>query len=606
MLRRTLASAAIAGALFAAQLVVLTLHLDPELPLGSEAPALALSIFLPYALIAFLGLSTVAVGVSYLRGLPPVRPPFRKLPWLTALTLIATLVSAGLYAYNLAAYRLCVPRESLPALLGSTATLLACALVLAAAGADVVFFPRHSRAAASAIVLLTLGASLAVPLALRPIPAPIPPRVELATEPVVPLRRVVLIGVDGLGPELLTQAMARGGVPVLSRLARRGAWGPLGSLRPTLPPVLWASAFTGQLPRDHGVKGFVAYRLRGSDTSYEILPSGVGVSLLERVGLVSRVPITSAARHAPALWDALDAFGIASGVVRFWGTWPPQPIRGFMLANSFHVLRGTPRASEALQPPDLLGDVEARAVDATDVGRTLVPQLLDPAGSRDRPELRRALAEGALGPDLTYRRAALALRSAHDPPFFAFSLHGLDVVGHSFLRFARPEQFGNVQPDEARRYGRVLDRYLAWIDDTVGEVASGLRPGEVLFVVSTYGMQPSPLPRRIWQRLLGEPAYSGTHDDAPDGVLIAFGDGVRPGTTLSGLSVVDLAPTVLYLMGLPVARDMEGRVRTDLVDDAFLRAHPVTFVPSYRSLVVTPASPLPAGPDLPPLPEGEP
>ena len=41
-------------------------------------------------------------------------------------------------------------------------------------------------------------------------------------------------------------------------------------------------------------------------------------------------------------------------------------------------------------------------------------------------------------------------------------------------------------------------------------------------------------------------------------------------------------------MGLPVARDMEGRVLTEMIDDDFARSHPVTYVPSYESLAVTP------------------
>jgi hypothetical protein len=64
--------------------------------------------------------------------------------------------------------------------------------------------------------------------------------------------------------------------------------------------------------------------------------------------------------------------------------------------------------------------------------------------------------------------------------------------------------------------------------------------------------------------------------------------------------VLDIAPTVLYLMGLPVARDMEGRVATEILEDDFARAHPVTFIPSYESLAVTPAA-APAEAALPPL-----
>ena len=75
---------------------------------------------------------------------------------------------------------------------------------------------------------------------------------------------------------------------------------------------------------------------------------------------------------------------------------------------------------------------------------------------------------------------------------------------------------------------------------------------------------------------------------------MAVGDGIRPGVVLQGASVLDVAPTILYLSGLPVARDMEGRVLTEMLDDDFARAHPVTFIPSYESLDV--ASPKAAGP----------
>jgi hypothetical protein len=78
---------------------------------------------------------------------------------------------------------------------------------------------------------------------------------------------------------------------------------------------------------------------------------------------------------------------------------------------------------------------------------------------------------------------------------------------------------------------------------------------------------------------------------------MAVGDGIRPGVVLRGASVLDIAPTILYLSGLPVARDLEGRVLTEMLEDDFARAHPVTFIPSYESLDVVPAKaagPLPA------------
>ena len=131
-----------------------------------------------------------------------------------------------------------------------------------------------------------------------------------------------------------------------------------------------------------------------------------------------------------------------------------------------------------------------------------------------------------------------------------------------------------------------------------------LRPGEVLIVVSGYGMEPLPLWRRVTEALRGDAFRSGTHAGAPDGFFIAVGDGVKPGAAPYEASILDVAPTILYLMGLPVARDMEGRVLTEILDDEFARAHPVTFIPSYESLAVTPVAG--RGSDPPPLPDEEP
>jgi hypothetical protein len=45
--------------------------------------------------------------------------------------------------------------------------------------------------------------------------------------------------------------------------------------------------------------------------------------------------------------------------------------------------------------------------------------------------------------------------------------------------------------------------------------------------------------------------------------------------------VVDVAPTLLYFLGLPVARDMDGFVRTDLFTRAFNEERTITFIPTY-------------------------
>ena len=62
---------------------------------------------------------------------------------------------------------------------------------------------------------------------------------------------------------------------------------------------------------------------------------------------------------------------------------------------------------------------------------------------------------------------------------------------------------------------------------------------------------------------------SGHH--RPDGLLIMAGPGIRPGTLLEGASILDLAPTVLHTLDVPVPQDLDGRV----LAEAFAVASPL-------------------------------
>jgi len=598
MIRKTLGSAALAASVLAANVVTLTLFLNPQIDLGKEAAALLLSLFLPFFFAGTLALLVVALLGTLVRFWPhSTRPPVEGRPWFTTLMLAACLVAAALFWWNLLSYRHSVPILSLRGLFASAVAISASATILLAVGIDSLLFPVRSRVIPAILAILAPAAAVAVPLALRPSVGPAPRPVPVSPEVIRPTRHVTLIGIDGFGPEQVRNAVDEDALPAFARGLKRGSFGHLATLRPTEAPAIWTTIFTGRLPRDHGVKSFATYRLRGSPTTYELLPKGALVSLLEKTGLVSTEPVTSAARRRRSLWEALNAYGVTTGLVRIWGTHPTQKSRGFTMSPYFHLLADGPRAAEALTPDDLLGEARARVVREGDLDPGLLSRFLEPTprpGATPTPL--RGVLEGALAPDLTYRRAGDLLREAYDPSFFATYVYGLDEVGHSFLRYAEPDRFGNVKPDDVRQYGRVLPTYRALVAQWIGEAAQAVGPGEVLLVVSGYGMEPMPLWRRIVVSLLGGSPPSGTHAAAPDGFLLAIGDGIKAGGTVEAATVLDIAPTILYLVGLPVGRDMEGRVLTEILDDEFVEAHPVSFIPSYESLAA------PRAGDTAPLP----
>ncbi len=69
--------------------------------------------------------------------------------------------------------------------------------------------------------------------------------------------------------------------------------------------------------------------------------------------------------------------------------------------------------------------------------------------------------------------------------------------------------------------------------------------------------------------------FAGSH--RLDGVFMIAGGPVRPGHAFSGAKIIDVAPTVLYLMGLPIPADMDGRPLLDAFDPDFVAEHPPVF-----------------------------
>jgi predicted AlkP superfamily phosphohydrolase/phosphomutase len=78
--------------------------------------------------------------------------------------------------------------------------------------------------------------------------------------------------------------------------------------------------------------------------------------------------------------------------------------------------------------------------------------------------------------------------------------------------------------------------------------------------------------------------HSGDH--RMDGFLLAAGPPFRRGR-IEGARAIDLAPTVLHLLGAPAARDQEGVVLTDLLDPGWSAAHPVRYVATYGARAET-------------------
>jgi predicted AlkP superfamily phosphohydrolase/phosphomutase len=80
--------------------------------------------------------------------------------------------------------------------------------------------------------------------------------------------------------------------------------------------------------------------------------------------------------------------------------------------------------------------------------------------------------------------------------------------------------------------------------------------------------------------------WSGDH--RMNGILCLSGQGVfRRGDSIAEAGVVDVAPTVLHAMGMPIPSDMDGRVLEGAFDADFLASHPVRSGPPLEGPATT-------------------
>ncbi len=292
-----------------------------------------------------------------------------------------------------------------------------------------------------------------------------------------------------------------------------------------------------------------------------------------RFGLVVEVPHTSAALRTRPFWSILTALGIPVGVVGWPLTQPASVVRGYLVSDAYPRLAATPSAiddSSSVYPPDLKAGSGAGA------------RVGCRGGSCGRCDAAPgASVDGPARIDRTFDQIARTLEPAHPTRVNVVRYSGLDAIGHYYLRYAMPAAFGDVTDDERRRFGSVLESHYGYIDAAIGRAIETLGPDDLLLVVSGYGMEPLGFGKRLLEVTIGDPDLSGTHEGAPDGFLMAYGASVVRARLLPRGSVVDVAPTLLYFLGLPIGRDMDGYARTDLFQRTYTDERPITFIPTY-------------------------
>ena len=575
-----LSNSVAAAALGTAYVIALILLLNPTLPLHPSrlAPLVAtVGVFYVFhlTLIAY-----VLLVVRQLLAREPFSPAWISVDVLTWLCTMAAGAGAVLMWRNLVTFSLVLDAAMASSLLAGAAVLAATAvacLLLAflrrrAPEARTIWAPLLVAIVLSSVAALLglRGRGVPVVLEARPIDTAFD---RTRTEP---SGRVIVIAIDAASLDLITGATAEGRLPNFGRILDAGAVRHLATLHPTSAEAVWAAVATGKLPQKNGVRSSAIYQLARGGGDLQLLPDYCFAHGLERFGFLVEQAHTSATLRTRTLWSILSTEGFSVGVVGWPLTQPAPPVRGFVVGDTYHRAALTPSGIDdpsAIYPREL--ELAARTA-------------LEDAGSTASPVVTAAMGQGVdprhevpAKTDLAYERIADALSRVRPPQVLLMRYQSLDPIGHYFLRYALPSEFGDVTDEERRRLGSMLERHYTLIDDAIGRAMAGLGPDDLLVVVSGFGMEPLAFGTRLMERVIGDPEISGTHEAAPDGFLMAYGASVARGRQQARASVVDVTPTILYFLGLPLGRDMDGYARTDLFQRSFTDERPITFIPTY-------------------------
>lgn len=157
-------------------------------------------------------------------------------------------------------------------------------------------------------------------------------------------RKMLIVGFDGMDPQVMAGLMKLGKLPNFSRFAEKGGLGRMLSTAPPESPTAWASFATGLDPAGHGVFGFLHRNPENYIPFSTSAPVGQGGKTID-VG-AWRLPLTSGDsrlfRQGRPFWDYLAGEGLESTVVKMPSNYPAEKMR-----------RG--RALAGMGTPDIYG-----------------------------------------------------------------------------------------------------------------------------------------------------------------------------------------------------------------------------------------------------------
>jgi predicted AlkP superfamily phosphohydrolase/phosphomutase len=376
-----------------------------------------------------------------------------------------------------------------------------------------------------------------------------------------PEERLLVIGVDGADWEIVRTMVEDGRLPVMSSLGEDGVRARIISMPRAISPVVWATLSTGKDYRQHGIDGFV----------------------FEDPVTKQQLPFTSTMRKCKAVWNILSENDYTVGVIGWWTTWPAEEVNGYMVSSHIPFDRrpGEPdKPFKGVVDTDLFGQtypeglineiedliVTPSQITKSDLERFVPREFLEMSDEEIQGHI--SALRWAHASDKSF--LAIANKLAVERPTDALFVYiaGADVCSHRFWKYFEPAEHNIPSPSHAEALNDVVYKYYEYVDEQIGKLieTSGI---ENVMIVADHGFRAAD--HEIW---------SGQHD--AEGVLLMSGEAFGSGW-IHNVTMFDVTPTILSFFSLPAAKDMQGNVLTQALEDEVRTDLPVQIVDTYES-----------------------
>ncbi len=516
------------------QVAGLLFFLNPHLEFAAGPVVRAMIVY-----AGLLGFASLLVHLPFTWDQP--RRALRALPWALVLVFTAAGIAHWTHASFFDFY--------LPA--GINRRLIKAALWLSLA-AVVTFYTAllhsvqnrpygvRSRAGLTLLALAAVYVVVERREAFRPAPEATP-RSTVIEE--VERPNLLVVDVPAATLDAVLPLAQQGQLPFLARLLEEGAHGRLETLGPTRPRPLSTTLATGRYPYRHGVVAREQYPAPfvHADARLRLIPLGMGFRYW---GVPD--PLAEAAQSDTlALWAMVDRLGISATRV------------GWAVGN----------------------DAATR-----DLAPAAVASAFDAASFSDLDDEALRLVQGQLRRDRARLGTSLEpLRDRSTQAHF-LQLPGLQAVALRYYGGWEAFHLEGSQREADAHAARAVTGYYAALDSELERLWQTLEAPRLIAIVSSFGTRGPGALEQFLASLQPDRAVRGYTSAAPDGLFLLAGPGVSPGQFLNNVRVTDVAPTLLYALGLPVARDLDGRALTEAFSDEHVARRALTFVPSYETL----------------------